>query len=88
LALAQKGRAVDVLVMTATPIPRTLVLTYFGDMDSSELREKPAGRKPIDTRTIPLVTGGVNPRKDGGGSSVAVVSRRPRWPSMAGWQAL
>jgi ATP-dependent DNA helicase RecG len=54
LALAQKGRAVDVLVMTATPIPRTLVLTYFGDMDVSELREKPAGRKPIDTRAIPL----------------------------------
>jgi ATP-dependent DNA helicase RecG len=54
LALARKGEAVDVLVMTATPIPRTLVLTYFGDMDSSELREKPAGRKPIDTRTIPL----------------------------------
>jgi ATP-dependent DNA helicase RecG len=54
LALAQKGEAVDVLVMTATPIPRTLVLTYFGDMDMSELREKPAGRQPIDTRTIPL----------------------------------
>jgi ATP-dependent DNA helicase RecG len=54
LALARKGEAVDVLVLTATPIPRTLVLTYFGDMDSSELREKPAGRKPIDTRTIPL----------------------------------
>jgi ATP-dependent DNA helicase RecG len=54
LALARKGEAVDVLVMTATPIPRTLVLTYFGDMDSSELREKPAGRQPIDTRTIPL----------------------------------
>ena len=53
LALASKGEAVDVLVMTATPIPRTLVLTYFGDMDSSELREKPAGRKPIDTRAIP-----------------------------------
>jgi len=54
LALTQKGEAVDVLVLTATPIPRTLVLTYFGDMDISELREKPAGRQPIDTRTIPL----------------------------------
>ncbi|HWC94497.1 MAG TPA: ATP-dependent DNA helicase RecG [Pseudolabrys sp.] len=54
LALAQKGQAVDMLVLTATPIPRTLVLTYFGDMDVSELREKPAGRQPIDTRTIPL----------------------------------
>jgi ATP-dependent DNA helicase RecG len=54
LALARKGEAVDILVMTATPIPRTLVLTYFGDMDVSELREKPAGRKPVDTRTIPL----------------------------------
>jgi ATP-dependent DNA helicase RecG len=64
LALARKGEAVDVLVMTATPIPRTLVLTYFGDMDVSELREKPAGRQPIDTRTIALsrfneVVGGV-----------------------------
>jgi ATP-dependent DNA helicase RecG len=54
LGLARKGEAVDVLVMTATPIPRTLVLTYFGDMDASELREKPAGRQPIDTRTVPL----------------------------------
>jgi ATP-dependent DNA helicase RecG len=54
LALARKGEAVDVLVLTATPIPRTLVLTYFGDMDVSELREKPPGRKPIDTRTVPL----------------------------------
>jgi ATP-dependent DNA helicase RecG len=54
LALAQKGNAVDMLVMTATPIPRTLVLTYFGDMDISELRDKPPGRQPIDTRTIPL----------------------------------
>jgi ATP-dependent DNA helicase RecG len=54
LALARKGEAVDLLVLTATPIPRTLVLTYFGDMDVSELREKPAGRKPVDTRTIAL----------------------------------
>ena len=53
LALTNKGEAVDVLVLSATPIPRTLVLTYFGDMDVSELREKPAGRQPIDTRTVP-----------------------------------
>jgi ATP-dependent DNA helicase RecG len=54
LALARKGDAVDLLVMTATPIPRTLVLTYFGDMDISELRDKPPGRQPIDTRAMPL----------------------------------
>ncbi|HXN68685.1 MAG TPA: ATP-dependent DNA helicase RecG [Bradyrhizobium sp.] len=53
LALTAKGEAIDVLVLSATPIPRTLVLTYFGDMDVSELREKPAGRQPIDTRTVP-----------------------------------
>jgi ATP-dependent DNA helicase RecG len=52
LALTNKGAAVDVLVLSATPIPRTLVLTYFGDMDISELREKPAGRQPIETRTF------------------------------------
>jgi ATP-dependent DNA helicase RecG len=53
LALTAKGGSVDVLVLSATPIPRTLVLTYFGDMDVSELREKPAGRQPIDTRAVP-----------------------------------
>jgi ATP-dependent DNA helicase RecG len=40
--------------MTATPIPRTLVLTYFGDMDVSNLREKPAGRERIETRALPI----------------------------------
>ena len=54
LALSAKGEAVDILVMTATPIPRTLVLSYFGDMDVSSLREKPPGRQPIDTRAMPL----------------------------------
>lgn len=54
LALTSKGASVDVLVLSATPIPRTLVLTYFGDMDISELREKPAGRQPIDTRAVPM----------------------------------
>ncbi|MEO1065786.1 MAG: ATP-dependent DNA helicase RecG [Pseudomonadota bacterium] len=54
LALTSKGEATDLLVMTATPIPRTLVLTYFGDMDVSKLIGKPAGRQPIETRTVSL----------------------------------
>src|SRR5438094_7132714 len=53
LALTAKGCNVDVLVLSATPIPRTLVLTYFGDMDVSELREKPPGRPPTDTPAPP-----------------------------------
>ncbi|MCO5071173.1 MAG: ATP-dependent DNA helicase RecG [Rhizobiaceae bacterium] len=54
LAITAKGNAPDMLVMTATPIPRTLVLTAFGDMDVSRLNEKPAGRQPIKTITLPL----------------------------------
>ncbi|HWK66755.1 MAG TPA: ATP-dependent DNA helicase RecG [Rhizobiaceae bacterium] len=54
LAITAKGNAPDMLVMTATPIPRTLVLTAFGDMDVSRLTEKPAGRQPIRTVTLPL----------------------------------
>ncbi len=54
LELAAKGHAVDMLVMTATPIPRTLMLTAYGDMDVSRLDGKPPGRKPVDTRAIPL----------------------------------
>ncbi|MGH8431439.1 MAG: ATP-dependent DNA helicase RecG, partial [Solimonas sp.] len=54
MALSSKGHAVDLLVMTATPIPRTLMLAAYGDLDVSRLTEKPAGRQPIDTRTIPL----------------------------------
>ncbi len=53
LRLTAKGISPHMLVMTATPIPRTLVLAAFGDMDVSKLTEKPAGRKPITTITIP-----------------------------------
>ncbi|MEC9343421.1 MAG: ATP-dependent DNA helicase RecG [Pseudomonadota bacterium] len=54
LVLGEKGPAADVLVMTATPIPRTLVLTFFGDMEVSRITGKPAGRKPVATTAMPL----------------------------------
>ncbi|WP_409433927.1 ATP-dependent DNA helicase RecG [Litorimonas sp. RW-G-Af-16] len=54
MRLSEKGLAPDLLIMTATPIPRTLALTSYGDLDVSVLDEKPAGRRPITTSIIPI----------------------------------
>ncbi len=56
LQMGGKGGATDVLVMTATPIPRTLLLTQWGEMEVSRLTEKPAGRQPIRTTLHSLAT--------------------------------
>ena len=54
LALGEKGRDADTLLMSATPIPRTLMMTAYGDLDVSRLTEKPPGRQAVDTRTVAL----------------------------------
>ena len=54
MALSAKGTAPHVLHLTATPIPRSLTMTLYGDMECSLLREKPAGRQAVTTRVIPL----------------------------------
>jgi len=64
LALTEKGNRADTLLMSATPIPRTLMMTAYGDLDVSRLTEKPPGRQPVDTRAVPLdrfeeVSGGI-----------------------------
>jgi ATP-dependent DNA helicase RecG len=71
LTLGAKGERTDVLIMTATPIPRTLLLTQWGEMDVSRLTEKPAGRLPIRTTlhslgTMPTVLDGIARKLDEG----------------------
>src|SRR6202012_3078367 len=72
----EKGQAVHLLAMSATPIPRTLELTVFGDLDVSRLDEKPPGRTPIATRAAPM------PRR---GEVVARLAEAGRGGAQAFW---
>jgi ATP-dependent DNA helicase RecG len=71
LLMGRKGAVTDILVMTATPIPRTLLLTQWGEMQVSRLTGKPAGRRPVRTTlhslaTLPDVVDGIARALDGG----------------------
>jgi len=76
LALSEKGKSTDTLLMSATPIPRTLMMTVYGDLDTSRLVEKPPGRQKIDTRAMPL---------DRLGEIVEAVARAIRQGAKAYW---
>lgn len=76
LALSEKGKATDTLLMSATPIPRTLMMTVYGDLDTSRLIEKPPGRQKIDTRAMPI---------DRLGEMVEAVARAIRRGAKAYW---
>ena len=75
-ALTDKaGSPPHVLVMTATPIPRTVAMTVFGDLETSTLTELPAGRAPIQTNVVPLAE---QPRRGSTGSGSGCARRSAR----------
>jgi ATP-dependent DNA helicase RecG len=78
--LASKGRRADLLVMTATPIPRSLALVLYGDLDLSVLDELPPGRQPIQTRLVPAaeretVLAAIRAHRAAGGQTYVVLPR-------------